>query len=206
MSEEQKPAGNEPVRKKRTPRNTKQKNELTIKEIALVKALLETNNVSEAGRRARYCDASESHKALKRVQRKMPDLLDAHGLTEEYVIEECLKPSLKATETLFYANKGIVLDQREVIAWGPRQQAEDRYWKLRGRLNGTRAEEGDNSGGRPAAPGHSLSLVFTDKGAAKEFVEAIAARRSASGLIDMDAQVDPNLGRARHREPVQANP
>ena len=107
-------------------------------------------------------------------------------------------------ETKFFSDKGIVLQQIDVIAWGPRQQAQDTYWKLRGRF--AQAANGDGTGQGAAASGCSLSLVFTDPGAARELVEAIAARRSTDGFIDVDATVDPDLGRARHSEPVQAVP
>lgn len=133
MSKE-KPAGDEP--KQGTTRKNTKNGGLTPKEAKLAQALITTtDNISEAGRIAGYCDAQEAHRAYQRVQRKMPDLLDAHGLTEDHVIEECLKPSLKAMETKFFADKGIVMTQKDVIAWGPRQQAEERYWRLRGRLN-----------------------------------------------------------------------
>lgn len=163
---------------------------LTQKERKLVVAVTKTANVSEAGRIAGYSDAPAAHKAMKRIERKMPEILDAHGLTDDYVVRECLKPGLMAMETQFFANKGIVLDSKDTIAWGPRHQFLETWMKLKGLNTGDGADRGEGA----ATRGPSLSLVFTNKGSAREFVEAIAARRSADGLIDLDASVDANLG------------
>lgn len=200
MSDEHKPAGDEPKQEK-TRKNTKKRG-LTRKEAKLAEAYItKTDNISEAGRIAGYCDAQEAHRAFKRVQRKMPDLLDAHGLTEDHVIEECLKPSLKAMETRFFANKGVVLDQREVIAWGPRQQAEERYWKLRGRLK----QVDDAATAHPAGT-HSVCVVVTDERRAAALARLLAPGGPAGVVIDVDAPVDEDLGREGHGEPVQATP
>ena len=43
-----------------------------------------------------------------------------------------LDKELKAEETKFFADKGMVTDQRDVIAWGVRQKARQDAHKLRG--------------------------------------------------------------------------
>jgi hypothetical protein len=166
------------------------------KEAKLVKALAKTSNVSEAGRMAGYTKAQAAHHALRNIQKKVPEIMDRIGLTDEYLLKECLKPGLTALETKFFADKGVVLDQKEVIAWGARRDFLDMACKLKG-LYMTREGDGANGESERNRPGgNSLSLVFTNEGAAREFVEAIASRRSSGGFAGVDAEVDPNLGRA----------
>jgi hypothetical protein len=172
----------------------KRKNVLRGKEAKLVKALAKTSNVSEAGRIAGYTKAQAAHRALHNIQLKMPELMDRIGLTDEYLLKKCLKPGLTAKETKFFADKGIVMESRDVIAWGARRDFLDMAFKLKG-LYVTREGDGTNGESERNRPGgNSLSLVFTDEGAAREFVEAISTRRSAGGFAGLDAQVDAHMG------------
>jgi len=174
--------------------NTAGKKILHGKEPKLVKALTKTTNISKAGRMAGYGTAQSAHRALRNIQTKIPELMDSIGLTDEFLLKECLKPGLSAMETKFFADKGVVLSEKEVIAWGPRRDFLDMACKLKG-LYITRDDDGANGNSERNQPGgHSLSLVFTDEGAAREFVEAIAARRSPGGFAGVDAQVDSQLG------------
>jgi len=173
--------------------NTASKKILRGKEPKLVKALSKTSNISEAGRMAGYGTAQSAHRALRNIQTKIPELMDSIGLTDEYLLKKCLKPGLSAMETKFFADKGVILDQRDVIAWGPRRDFLDVALKLKGLY--IRNDDGANGNSERNQPGgHSLSVVFTNEGAAREFVEAIAARRSTGGLTGVDAQVDPVVG------------
>ena len=47
-------------------------------------------------------------------------------------LAELLDEELKAEETKFFADKGIVIDQKDVVAWGVRQKARQDAHKLRG--------------------------------------------------------------------------
>ena len=120
--------------------------------------------------------------------------MDKIGLTDEYLLKECLKPGLTAKETKIIHSQGIVMGKEEVVAWGPRRDFLDMACKLKG-LYVTRDGDGANGESERNRPGgNSLSLVFTNEGAAREFVEAIASRRSGGGFTGVDAEVDPNLG------------
>ena len=172
----------------------KGKKALRGKEAKLVKALAKTTNVSEAGRMAGYGRNQSAFRALRNIQAKVPELMDRIGLTDEYLLEKCLKPGLEAKETKFFADKGIVMQEKEVIAWGPRRDFLDMACKIKGLYITREGDGGNGNGERNQSGGHSLSVVFTNEGAAREFVEAIAARRSSSGFTSVDAEVDPNLG------------
>ena len=47
-------------------------------------------------------------------------------------LADLLDKELKAEETKFFADKGIVTDQKDVVAWGVRQKARQDAHKLRG--------------------------------------------------------------------------
>jgi hypothetical protein len=179
----------------KTPRGPR-KNVLRGKEPKLVKALAKTSNVSEAGRMAGYGTAQSAHRAVRRIQTKVPELMERMGLTDEYLLKKCLKPGLKAKETKFFADKGIVMDKKEVIAWGPRRDFLDMAFRLKGLYI---SKEGDGNGGNGQgnqSGGPTLHLEFSHEGAAREFAEAIASRRGGDRPAGLDAPMDEELGRA----------
>ena len=47
-------------------------------------------------------------------------------------LAEALVKELEAEETKFFADKGVVIDQKDVVAWGVRQRARQDAHKLRG--------------------------------------------------------------------------
>lgn len=73
-----------------------------------------------------------AHQALQEIEAKAPGLLDRHGLTDDALISEYVKPMLVATKTEFVKYEGKFSDQREVVAWGPRGVALDMVLHIRG--------------------------------------------------------------------------
>jgi hypothetical protein len=65
------------------------------------------------------------------------------------------------------------MEHKEVIAWGPRRDFLDMAYKLKGSYAVRESNDGNGERNQPSGP--SLSVVFTEEGAAKEFIEAIAA-------------------------------
>lgn len=169
------------------------KRRLTQKERALVKALPTAKSVAEAALQAGYSPTrpdQSGYQALKSIRKKMPDLMDELGLTDTALIEKYLVPALEAQETKFFSDKGIVLDTRDVIAWGPRLQA----LQLAGKWKGIdRDAESDDTGS--AGDGITVRLEFSDEGRARAVAATISARRPGNRLIDVDATVDANAGR-----------
>jgi hypothetical protein len=108
---------------------------LTPRESILLKALSKGCTLADAAKAAGYSDKNLSqsgYQCLEGIKAKMPEILDAKGLTQDSVIERYLMPALEANETQFFANKGIVFDSRDTISWGPRLTALDLYFRLRG--------------------------------------------------------------------------
>lgn len=69
-------------------------------------------------------------------------ILKAHRLTPEYA-DLKHSESLEATETKFFAHEGHVVEEREVIAWGPRLQSLDMLHKIHRRYG----KNGNGNGG-----------------------------------------------------------
>ena len=123
-------------------RHAKKPRALSHQQRKLIKALPKAASVSEAGRIAGYSVAPAAHRALAAIQRRMPQILDRHGLTDDYLVEKCLKPGLNAKETKFFAHEGIVTDSRTVVAWGDRRA----YLDIANRLRGSYPKEGAPNG------------------------------------------------------------
>ena len=112
-------------------KKNKGRRELTLKQARLVKELPTADSVSEAGRKAGYCDAPTAHRALATIREKMPDVLDRHGLTADFAAQKCLKLT-DAKETRFFAKDGMVMETREVEALDIQLRALDAWAKMYG--------------------------------------------------------------------------
>ncbi len=73
----------------------------------------------------------------------MPELLGRHGITGDVLVQQYLKPGLDAMETEFGKFKGMIVDQKDVIAWGPRLEALDMTFRL---LNAYPRENAESRG------------------------------------------------------------
>ena len=99
------------------------KRRLTQREKKLLLCLSKGMTFREAGIKAGYTansPAQSAHNSLRNIEKKAPDLFERHGLGDDAFIKLHLLPALRAKETKFFAHEGVVKDQREVIAWGPR--------------------------------------------------------------------------------------
>jgi hypothetical protein len=112
--------------------DAEKKQKLTLKQKKLLQELPKSASVAEAGEKAGYFDRQTAHRALKGISERSPEVLNRLGLSIEHVADKCLRPLLEAKETLFFANKGIVLDQREVEALGIRIRAIEVWAQLMG--------------------------------------------------------------------------
>lgn len=105
---------------------------LTIKQKKLVEALPTSGSVAEAGEKAGYYDRQTAHRALNSISERAPEVLERLGLTIEHVADKCLRPLLEAKETKFFADKGVVIETKEVEANDIRLRAIDTWARLRG--------------------------------------------------------------------------
>jgi len=110
----------------------KDKQKLTLKQAKLVKALPNSKSLAEAGEKAGYYDRPTTHRALKSISERAPEVLERLGLTIEHVANNCLRPLLEAKETKFFADKGIVIETRDVAALEVRLRAIEVWAKLMG--------------------------------------------------------------------------
>jgi hypothetical protein len=113
-----------PVSKRLTPRQQK-----------FVKALLANETITQAALDAGYSKNNPGQsgwQALQNIRRKMPQILDSHGLTNEVLIEKHLIPLLKAIDTKFFHSAGKVLDTRRVAAQRLRSKALNIAFRLKG--------------------------------------------------------------------------
>lgn len=135
----------------------KGKSRVTPKQAKLVKSLAAGATQKEAALAAGYSDNNpdqSAYQAIRQIGRRMPELMDRLGLTEEALIQNNLVPLLEARETRFFAfRKQVsrmpratkknptpvpivetvqVIDSREVEALGIRTAALDIAFRLRG--------------------------------------------------------------------------
>jgi len=105
--------------------------------------------LTEASKAAGYSCVQAASNAIRRAKEKMSDVLDRHGLTDDSLVKDYLRPLLKADETLFFQHQGIVLDKRRVAALGIRSSALDMALKLKGSYPKNGNGDSTNNGGGP---------------------------------------------------------
>lgn len=108
---------------------------LTAKQQKLIKGLTKGMSITDAALAAGYsdkCPGVVGSQALESIREHMPEVLERNGLTDDSVVKKYLKPLMNANETKFFAHEGVVKDEREVVAWGPRRDGLDMYFKLKG--------------------------------------------------------------------------
>jgi hypothetical protein len=120
---------------------------LTPRQAKLIKELAKGKTQGAAALAAGYSPNNpdqSAHQAMEQIRNKMPQLLDDAGLTERHVIEKYLAPLMNAQETEFAKFKGKITDKKNVVAWGPRGQGLDMYFRLRGSYAPTKIGGGEN--------------------------------------------------------------
>lgn len=108
---------------------------LTPKQKELIRGLANGMSLTEAALAAGYsdkCPTQSANQAISALKRRLPDVMEKAGLTDEKLITKYLTPALEAMETKFAQKDGHFLDEREVIAWSPRLTALDMAFNLKG--------------------------------------------------------------------------
>ena len=106
----------------------------------------------------------------------MPDILDAHGLTDEVLIDKYLRPALEAEETRYIVTGGVnnaKIHSRKQPIWEPRLRALDMSFKLKGSYSAS-TEEGR---------GPSVQVIVLD---------VVRPDRSAITVQPMKKPADPS--------------
>ena len=120
----------------------KHKEKLSIRERKFIKGLIAGKTPTQAMRDAGYKESTSmfmSGKKVKDLQPVIRDLMEKRGLTDDLLLKK-LEEELNAEETKFFQHEGIVCDERNVIAHGPRLDALDKAFKLKGSYAPTKGE------------------------------------------------------------------
>ena len=90
------------------------------------------DSITEASKVAGYATVQSGSRALKDTRRRLRDVMDYYGLTEEVLVRDYMMPLMNATSMHFFAKDGIVMDERTTEDNAIRRSALDMVWKLRG--------------------------------------------------------------------------
>jgi len=184
MSNQKKPAGDEPKQVKK--RKAVEKKQLGPKQQRLVRALITADSEAEAGRIAGYGTPQSTHRALKSIRRNAAEILDEIGYGQKQALSD-LREMANAMETRFYANKGVVLDTKIVEANDIRLRARVELNKIHGHYPG--GIDGTDQA-QHTANRNTVCVVVSDARAAASLARLFAARSPAGPVIDVDAPVD----------------
>jgi len=189
MSEEQKPAGEESAGKKRRGTSRKPK-ALNSKQVKLLSRLTKVDSVAEAGRQAGYSVRQSAHIGLQRAYRLAPAVFNRHGLTLDSLAED-VNRLRKMKRIQYFAEKGIVLDQREHEAADIQAKAVDMGLRVHGAYD---ARDDDRNSNGHQSHRHSIRVVVSDVTAAKALSQLFAARGTTGIVLDVGEKVDEDLG------------
>jgi hypothetical protein len=88
--------------------------------------------ISSAGEAAGY-SGTAAHRALKNLQGTMSEIMDQVGITDAYLVQNCLGPLLHATQTKHFQHKGKIKDTAEVADTDARIRALDIALRVKGK-------------------------------------------------------------------------
>jgi hypothetical protein len=88
----------------------------------------------ELAQRADYSDKSNVKRALDlpQVQQKVRELLAANPKTDLAALTKKLEEGLEATETRLFADKGVIMDERELPDYSTRHKYMETAYQLHG--------------------------------------------------------------------------
>ena len=99
--------------------STKQngKRELTLRQRELVRQLAKGQSQKSAAIKAGYSPKAadqSAYQAIQQIKKKMPQLMDEKGLTDEELVEKYLVPLLEATQVKAFNHEGRVIYSKPV--------------------------------------------------------------------------------------------
>jgi len=111
------------------------KRELTPRQRELVKQLATGQSQKSAAIKAGYSPKAadqSAYQAIQQIKKKMPQLIDEKGLTDEALIEKYLVPLLEATQVKAFSHEGRVIYSKPLEALDIRLRALEQAFKLKG--------------------------------------------------------------------------
>jgi hypothetical protein len=125
----------------------------------------------------------------KRTAEKCPAVFNREGVTIERIAKK-VADKLDAKTTKFFSHQGTVLDSREVEDHATQLKAAELGIKALGGLKTD--DDADSTEHQPK--GHTVRVVVSDPETARGFAELFAPRGTTGIVVDMDAEVDQNVG------------
>lgn len=126
------------AKKRAKSRKPKKRRHLTPRRVKFVTQLTLGKSLTDAARAAGYSKdypGQAGHQALEQIRKTAPDLLAAHGLTDDVLIEKYLMPLMNAEKTEFFPytkNGQRKLLTVNVVDWRARDAGFDKAAKIRG--------------------------------------------------------------------------
>lgn len=159
---------------------------LTVRKRKLVKGIVAGIQPTQAARAAGYAESTATHGITKLMagapfRAALGQSLRRAGITDKRLWAG-LDKGLDAMETRYFADKGVVTDTRDVIAWGPRHQHLETALRLKGYLGRESADDAGDT--RPAV---SITLlwpgqVVSEPAAVRQTLPVVVIGEANSGV------------------------
>ncbi len=146
------------------------------KRTRLIQNLSKGMNIAEAARASGYETRQAAHISLKRMRMYLPEILARLDLPVDKVLRK-FGDQLEAKETKFFADKGVVIETREVQAHDIQHRAAVRLAEIYGCSPRNSHDDGDGS--RP--PQITINLAFLGPERAAEVLAATRESDSEYG-------------------------
>jgi len=164
--------------------------ELGPKQQKLVRALPTAGSVAEAGRLAGYSSRHAAHRAVKTIRRNAVEILDEIGYGQTKALQD-LREMADYTMTKFWADKGIVLTEKEVSDNEVRLKARIELNKIHGHYPAG-SDNGNSNGSQ--SEGFAVRIFVGDAETARGFAALFAARGTPNLIVDVGEKVDEDVG------------
>ena len=128
-------------------------------------------------------------KIEKRTAEKCYAVFNREGVTFERIAKK-ISEMLEAKTTKFFADKGVVLDSREVEDHATQLKAAELALKVLGAMKTD--DDADSTERQPER--HSVRVVVDDVETARGLAELFASRGTTCIVADVDAEVHEDMG------------
>jgi hypothetical protein len=166
------------------------KKELSLKAQRLVQGLHNAASVKEAGLAAGYGTHQAVYRAMKRIRRVAPEILEEIGYGQVKAIQD-LREMADAKKTEFFAHQGVIMSQVTVEDNATRLKARIELNKMHGHYPSAGA---NGDGGGSQTGGTTIHLELGDGAKEAEIAAVIAARRGGNRQLSVGPQVDKDRG------------
>lgn len=179
MSEQQKPAGDEPKRKRKS--RARANRQLTVRQTRLVEGMAEGKTIKQAALDAGYTTktpADSGWKALRNIRQGFHEAADELGITPKEFIKNHIFPLLKAERVQRSFFMGSKQEEYRDVDYAERRQAGALFARLMGALR----EEKEAGGGDV---NYNFTVVNLVQASDDDIASILHAGARASRTIDL---------------------